>query len=351
VRVPPEALQQTMVYFATYGLNATIMIDDVEKTSLQQIALGGADWFTAYHDYPSTVDWIKTLVQQNPNRAKLVVIGTSYENRTMYGVQVLGAAGDVANATKPKIFYDGGIHAREWMAPATVQYILYQLITLYGTDPLVTKLVDSIDWTICPIFNTDGYQYTWSRDRMWRKTRMPNKGSTCVGTDPCRNSDNHWCGLGASKSPCSDTYCGAKAFDQPEVKAIADYVVGLGNVKGYINFHSYSQLWMSPWSYDYVVPPDPDKTLQANLNKAAATAIKNAHGLTYRYGPGATTIYPASGDIGDYLYAKGVTYSTCVELRDTGRYGFLLPPDQIIPTGEEIWAAAKVMGQYIIDHP
>jgi len=180
---------------------------------------------------------------------------------------------------------------------------------------------------------------------------MPNKGSTCIGTDPCRNSDNHWCGLGASKSPCSDTYCGAKPFDQPEVKAIADYVVGLGNVRGYINFHSYSQLWMSPWSYDYVIPPEPDKTLQANLNRAAATAIKNSHGVTYRYGPGASTIYPASGDIGDFLYSKGVTYSTCVELRDTGQYGFLLPPTQIIPTGEEIWAAAKVMGQYILDHP
>jgi len=310
----------------------------------------GADWFTAYHNYDDTVVWIKQLVEQNPTRAKLVTIGKSYEGRTMYGVQVLGAAGDVTDAAKPKIFYDGGIHAREWIAPATVQFILYQLITLYGKDANTTRLVDSIDWNICPIFNTDGYQYTFTRDRMWRKTRKPNAGSTCVGTDPCRNSNDHWCGQGASKSPCSDTYCGAAPFDNPEVKAIADYVTGLGNVKGYINFHSYSQLWMSPWSYDYVVPPEPDKTLQANLNKAAAAAIKATHGVTYQYGPGAITIYPASGDIGDYLYARGVQYSTCVELRDTGRYGFLLPPDQIIPTGEEIWAAAKVMGQYILDH-
>lgn len=32
-------------------------------------------------------------------------------------------------------------------------------------------------------------------------------------------------------------------------------------------------------------------------------------------------------------YGKPVTYT--YELRDTGRYGFLLPPTQIIPTGEE----------------
>jgi len=301
--------------------------------------------------HTATVDWMKQLVATYPQRAKLVTIGKSYQNRTMFGIQVLGAAGDVVDAAKPKIFYDGGIHAREWIAPATVEYILWQLVTKYGNDSVVTNLVDSIDWTICPIFNVDGYQYTFTNDRMWRKTRMPNKGSTCVGTDPCRNSDNHWCGLGASKSPCSDTYCGAKAFDQPEVKAIADYVTGLGNVRGYINFHSYSQLWMSPWSYDYLTPPEPDKSLQLNLDKQAADAIKKTHGLTYTYGPGAETIYPASGDIGDFLYAAGVTYSTCVELRDTGRYGFLLPPDQIIPTGEEIWAAAKVMGAYILAHP
>jgi carboxypeptidase B len=354
IRVPPQSRAAVLAFFEAHGLNATIMIDDVEHAAAQTLLKApgdGDDWFKAYHDYNATVNWIKGLVAQYPQRAKLVTIGTSFEGRTMWGVQVLGKAGHHSNGSKPGIFYDGGIHAREWIAPATVQFILYQLITLYGQDPNVTRLVDNIDWTICPIFNTDGYQYTFAKDRMWRKTRMPNKGSSCIGTDPCRNSDNHWCGLGASKNPCSDTYCGAAPFNQPEVKAIADYVTGLGNVKGYINFHSYSQLWMSPWSYDYVVPPEPDRSLQANLNKAAAAAIKATHGVTYQFGPGAQTIYPASGDIGDFLYAAGVRYSTCVELRDTGRYGFLLPPDQIIPTGEEIWAAAKVMGNYILDHP
>jgi len=347
-------------YFEFNGLNATVMVNDVENVAANQLVSAvltnanledGADWFTAYHDEPSTVKWMRELVAQYPQRAELVVIGTSYENRTIFGVHVLGASGRVVDAAKPKMFYDGGIHAREWIAPATVEYILFQLVTKYGSDATVKHLVDSIDWTIVPMFNVDGYQFTWTKDRMWRKTRMPNKGTTCIGTDPCRNSDNHWCQQGASKSPCSDTYCGAKPFDQPEVKAIADYVTKLGNVRGYINFHSYSQLWMSPWSYDYLTPPEPDKSLQLNLDKLAADAIKKTHGQTYRYGPGAETIYPASGDIGDYLYAAGVTYSTCVELRDTGRYGFLLPPDQIIPTGEEIFAAVKVMGQYILDHP
>ena len=37
------------------------------------------------------------------------------------------------------------------------------------------------------------------------------------------------------------------------------------------------------------------------------------------------------------LGAAGIPYSIGMELRDTGKHGFLLPPDQIIPTGQEIW--------------
>jgi murein tripeptide amidase MpaA len=260
--------------------------------------------------------------------------------------------GKGAGNAKPGIFYDGGIHAREWIAPATVQFVLWQLVSQYGKDADITRLVDNIEWTIVPIFNVDGYQYTWTNSRMWRKTRMPNKGSSCIGTDPCRNSDYHWGEAGASADPCSDTYRGAKAFDQPEVLAIAMAVKNPGNIRGYINFHSYSQLYMGPWSYTYTLPPAADLKLQAELGQAAVAAIKGSHGVTYKYGPGAATIYPASGDISDYNYGTGkVLFAYCVELRDTGRYGFLLPPDQIIPTGEEIFASAKVMANYILSHP
>ena len=37
-----------------------------------------------------------------------------------------------------------------------------------------------------------------------------------------------------------------------------------------------------------------------------------------------------------------------MELRDTGNYGFILPPDQIIPTGEEVWAFHLTVARQII---
>ena len=35
------------------------------------------------------------------------------------------------------------------------------------------------------------------------------------------------------------------------------------------------------------------------------------------------------------------------ELRDTGDYGFLLPPDQIVPNYEEVFAGLKALVKYI----
>jgi len=53
----------------------------------------------------------------------------------------------------------------------------------------------------------------------------------------------------------------------------------------------------------------------------------------------------------DEIYkSSGVILSYTCELRDTGSYGFLLPPAQIKPQGEEVFAATLVMAQYVLDH-
>ena len=49
-----------------------------------------------------------------------------------------------------------------------------------------------------------------------------------------------------------------------------------------------------------------------------------------------------------FLGELGIPYSYGMELRDTGMYGFLLPPDQIIPTGEEAWAFHLTVARELI---
>jgi hypothetical protein len=38
---------------------------------------------------------------------------------------------------------------------------------------------------------------------------------------------------------------GPSAFSEPEETSLALYIKSRGNVQGYIDFHSYSQLWMT----------------------------------------------------------------------------------------------------------
>jgi len=52
----------------------------------------------------------------------------------------------------------------------------------------------------------------------------------------------------------------------------------------------------------------------------------------------------ASGVTVDHYYDnEGVIYTYTIELRDTGRYGFELPPEYILPTAQETWNGLKAM--------
>lgn len=72
---------------------------------------------------------------------------------------------------KPAIWIDGGIHAREWISPASVTFMLRQLVEVQNPDD--ADLLDKLDWYFLPVVNPDGYEFTRAPggDRLWRKTR------------------------------------------------------------------------------------------------------------------------------------------------------------------------------------
>jgi len=325
------------------------IIDEQEAERLQaELDVAPLDWFDAYHTFDDIVRETKRIADSSDIATYLPNVGRSVLGRDLVGVYLHGGPSQpltkrngVVEIPKdvPKIVFIGGQHAREWISPATVMYIYNQLVTLYGTDPLVTAWLNKIAIVIVPVSNPDGYSFAWTNNRMWRKNRRANQGGS-FGVDLNRNWDTHWCGVGSSRNPASDTYCGTAPFSEPETTGISNMMKGLGNVIAAIDWHSYSQLILRPWGW--TTTPPPNNAFLTNLGLNMKNAIKRTHNLDYT-NQASWQLYYTTGTASDWFYDKvNITISYTIELRDTGRFGFVLPPAQIIPTGQESWAATKV---------
>lgn len=55
-----------------------------------------------------------------------------------------------------------GIHAREWISPATVTYIINELVNGAAT---YADLLSSVNFYFMPVINPDGYAFTFSNVR------------------------------------------------------------------------------------------------------------------------------------------------------------------------------------------
>ena len=89
-------------------------------------------------------------------------------------------------------------------------------------------------------------------------------------------------------------------------------------------------------------------------------ALKLVYGSEYKIGNCKGTVnYTASGSSSDWAFGEAkIPYSFAMELRGPRNsvYEFELPEDQIIPTGEEIWAFHKeaamvIYEKFIVSRP
>jgi len=236
------------------------------------------------------------------------------------------------------VWFDFGIHAREWVTQATGVWGINYLLTQYGRDPSVTKLLDTYEVRIMPVTNPDGYEFSHTDDRMWRKNRNINDGDYCMGVDLNRNFDDHFGGSGTSSDKCSETYRGTGPASEPETQNVQNAIIEIADrTVALFSVHSYAQAWMFAYGWTTQLPPD-HKELDA-FAKIGVDALEAVHGTDFVYGPVSTTIYPASGGTVDFAYAAGIVQSHTLEMRPDGGYnGFLLSEEEIIPAAEETWA-------------
>ncbi|NXS36020.1 CBPA1 Carboxypeptidase, partial [Pomatostomus ruficeps] len=354
LRVPFPSLPAVKSFLDSRNFSYSVMIEDVqelldeEKESMRRsrrVKRSSRTFdFSSYHTLEEIYAWMDVLVEDHPGLVSKIRIGRSYEERPLFVLKF-----STGGSNRPAIWLDTGIHSREWITQATGVWTANKIATEYGRDPAVTAVLDSMDIFLEIVTNPDGFAFTHSSNRLWRKTRSLNAGSRCVGVDPNRNWDAGFGGASSSSDPCSETYRGPHAHSEREVRAVVDFIRGHGNVKSVISIHSYSQMLLFP--YGYRTAPIPDHQEMSELAKKAVSDLAAVFGTKYTYGSTATTIYMAGGTTIDWAYDNGVKYSFSLELRDSGRYGFLLPSSQIVPTATETWPALLDIMVHVLEHP
>ncbi|XP_030072565.1 carboxypeptidase A1-like [Microcaecilia unicolor] len=354
IHVPFHSLQSVKAFLEYNDIPYSIMLEDLQllldqeqeemKRSRMLVRNTNSFSYSTYHTLDEIYNWIDSLVAEHPDLVSKIQIGHTYENRPIYVLKF-----STGGSNRPAIWIDTGIHSREWITQATGIWTAKKIASDYGKESTLTSILNNLDIFLLIVTNPDGFAYTHSTNRMWRKTRSINAGSACVGVDPNRNWDAGFGGPGASKNPCSETYHGAYPHSESEVKAIVDFLLSHGNVKSLLSIHSYSQMLLFPYGYTNNLAPDHEAL--NNLAREALSALTSLHGTKYTYGTTFATIYQADGTTIDWAYNNGIKYSYTFELRDTGRYGFILPANQIIPTAEETWLALVKIFEHVRDNP
>ncbi|KAF2896191.1 hypothetical protein ILUMI_09987, partial [Ignelater luminosus] len=348
ILVKPQSLQSVSKALLDNNIGYEVIIQDLQKAiDEENPPLNEDDYedraghrltWQSYHRLADIYGFLDYLAASHPNLCSLHTIGNSIEGRPLKVLKISNG-----NPGNKAVWVDGGIHAREWISPATVTHIINYLVENLNRED---GALQNIDWHILAVGNPDGYEYSHTTDRLWRKNR---RRGQCYGTDLNRNFGHHWGGKGSGKHPCQEIYGGSGPFSEPETAAIRNYITGTNAGapwKAYISFHSYGQYILYPWGYDQVVPQD-HGDLQAVANKAAS-AIRAVTGAYYRVGSSAILLYPASGGSDDWAKGTvGMKYAYTIELRDSGRYGFVLPASYIIPTATEALAALKAIASTV----
>jgi murein tripeptide amidase MpaA len=128
--------------------------------------------FSKYHRYDELVQHMRDLVQAHPGLARMYSIGKSFEGRDLWAVEITNhETGD--HNDKPGYYIDGNLHAGEVTGTAAALYTIWYLLSNYGTDSEITRLVDTTSFYILPRVSPDGAEFYLTTPHFLRSTVRP----------------------------------------------------------------------------------------------------------------------------------------------------------------------------------
>ncbi|MBE0647417.1 MAG: T9SS type A sorting domain-containing protein [Bacteroidales bacterium] len=224
----------------------------------------------SYHNYNQMVELSDSLATNFPAICKKIILGTSPEGR-QFGILKISDNVNV-NENEPELMFDGGIHGNEIMGPELVIRYARHLCLSYGTDSVLTDLINNREIWLYYVVNPDGFA---------NGIRYNSNGVDCN-----RDVGFMWGGEGYSPFP----------FSQPETKILRSLWLE-HNFVLYNNFHGGTEVISLPWSYRVSQPPD-----WVHIQQLASVYSNTSGYPNLGYGQGCIIMYQIFGATKDFNY-------------------------------------------------
>lgn len=191
----------------------------------------------AYHTYEELTAELDSIAIEHPAICWLESIGQSVQGRELWFMKISDNVSQEED--EPEFKYISTMHGDEPVGTELLMYLINYLVDNYGTDSLVTYLVDNTEIWIMPLMNPDG-------NALHQRYNANGEDLNRNFPDPITDSTN------------------TPEGREPETQAVMNFCFGQSSVSS-ANFHTGALVVNYPWDCQYLLTPDDDLFIEISL--------------------------------------------------------------------------------------
>ncbi len=136
------------------------------------VAADGTIDLNRYYTAAETNRMLQDWATRFPELTEVEQIGESLLGAPLMSITITNEATGPASE-KPALYVDGGLHSAELTSSSVATHVIAHLLSGYGSDPQVTRLLDTRTFYVRPKFNPDGSDLVLDADLALRSSVNP----------------------------------------------------------------------------------------------------------------------------------------------------------------------------------